>query len=146
MAVDDDIDPFDPDSVNWALSFRMQPHRDIQFIRGKTAHLDPSVFVAGQKDENSGYREASAILIDATRKTDYPPTSLPKREYMEKAQKIWEELGLPSLNLKMPWYGYDLEKWTPEYQRYADMVIKREHFKIGEELEKKRKKIDILAK
>ena len=54
----------------------------LQFIRGKTAHLDPSVFVAGQKDENSGYREASAILIDATRKTDYPPTSLPEELWL----------------------------------------------------------------
>lgn len=146
IAVDDDIDPFDPDSVNWALSFRMQPHRDTQFIRGKTAHLDPSALVAGQSDENSGYRESSAILIDATRKADYPPTSLPKKEYMEKAAEIWKNMGLPDLNLKMPWYGYDLEKWTPDYQRYADMVMRREHFKIGEELEKKRKKMDILAK
>ncbi len=146
VAVDTDIDPFDADSVNWALSFRMQPHRDIQFIRGKTAHLDPSVFVYGQTDSNSGYRESSAILIDATRKSDYPPTSLPKKEFMEKAKGIWEELKLPSLSLKQPWYGYNLEKWTPEYERYANMIINGEHFKVGAELDKKRVKKNILEK
>ncbi len=145
VAVDDDIDPFDPDSVNWALSFRMQPHRDMQLIKGKTAHLDPSVFVKGQSDANSGYREASAILIDATRKTDYPPTSLPKKEYMVKAKEIWENLGLPELSLKAPWHGYNLEKWTDEYDRYANMVLNREHFKIGEELAEKRVKKNILG-
>ncbi|MDS0256520.1 UbiD family decarboxylase [Thermoplasmatales archaeon AK] len=141
VAVDDDIDPFDPDSVNWALSFRMQPHRDIQIIRGKTAHLDPSVFVGKQSDENSGFREASAILIDATRKTDYPPTSLPKQEYMENARRIWEEMGLPALSLKQPWFGYNLEKWGAEYDEFAKMIINGEHFRIGTILEKRRKKM-----
>ncbi|MEM0158857.1 MAG: UbiD family decarboxylase [Thermoplasmataceae archaeon] len=141
IAVDGDIDPFDPDSVNWALSFRMQPHRDIQIVRGKTAHLDPSVFVGRQADENSGFREASAILIDATRKSPYPPTSLPKKEYMEGAKAIWEEVGLPRLTLKQPWYGYDLEKWGTEYDEFARMIISGDHFKIGEILQKRRKRM-----
>ncbi len=41
--------------------------------------------------------EDASVLIDATLKEDFPPISLPKREYMEKAKKIWEELGLPKL-------------------------------------------------
>lgn len=32
IVVDKDIDPDDPDAVNWALSFRMQPHRDTRII------------------------------------------------------------------------------------------------------------------
>lgn len=143
IAVDEDIDPFDSDSVNWALSFRMQPHRDIQIIKGKTAHLDPSVFVSGESDENSGFRGASAILIDATRKTDYPPTSLPKKEYMERARKIWEELKLPDLVLKDPWYGYNLEKWSEEYDSFAKMITEGDAFKIGDILTKRRKKLDV---
>lgn len=143
VAVDDDIDPFDADSVNWALSFRMQPHRDIQIIKGKTAHLDPSVFVSGETDENSGFRGASAILIDATRKTDYPPTSLPKKQYMENAKTIWEELKLPHLNLKDPWFGYNLEKWSDEYDSFAKMIVEGDAFKVGEILTKRRKKLDV---
>ncbi len=146
IAVDEDIDPFDPDSVNWAMSFRMQPHRDTQIIRGKAAHLDPSAASPGEDDDPKGHRESSALLIDATRKTDYPPTSLPKKEFMENAVNIWNELGLPPLSLKQPWHGYNLEKWTPEFQRYSDMILRREQFKIGEELEKKRQKVDILSK
>lgn len=146
IAVDEDIDPFDPDSVNWALSFRMQPHRDIQVIRGKSAHLDPSAANPGEAVGPKGYLESSALLIDATRKTDYPPTSLPKKEYMENAVKIWNELGFPEPVLKAPWYGYNLEKWSDEFDRYAQMVLKGEHFKIGDELEKKRIKLNILEK
>ena len=35
------------------------------------------------------------MLIDATLKEDFPPISLPKREFMENAKVIWDELGLP---------------------------------------------------
>ena len=34
------------------------------------------------------------MLIDATMKGDMPPLALPKQAYMERARKIWEELGL----------------------------------------------------
>ena len=44
----------------------------------------------------------ASVLIDATLKEDFPPISLPKREYMERAKKIWEELGLPKLKPKSP--------------------------------------------
>ena len=47
VAVDEDIDPSDQDSVTWAMSFRMQPGRDIEIIRGKIAHLDPSAAPPG---------------------------------------------------------------------------------------------------
>ena len=48
---------------------------------------------------------SSALLIDATRKHPYPPTSLPAREYMEHAVDIWRELDLPELSLDGPWHG-----------------------------------------
>ncbi len=38
----------------------------------------------------------------------YPPVSLPKKEFMERALKLWEKEGLPELKLKEPWYGYSL--------------------------------------
>ena len=51
------------------------------------------------------------MLIDATLKEDFPPISLPKREYMERAKVIWEELGLPALKPEAPWFGYSLGEW-----------------------------------
>ena len=41
--VDEDIDPADPDAVEWATATRMQPHADISTIEGaKGSSLDPS--------------------------------------------------------------------------------------------------------
>ena len=37
--------------------------------------------------------DESAMLCNAILKEPFPPVSLPKREYMENAKKIWEELG-----------------------------------------------------
>jgi len=50
----------------------------------------------GPKREH-GQEEDSTLLMDATMKGDMPPLALPKREYMERAMKIWVELGLPKL-------------------------------------------------
>ena len=48
-------------------------------------------------------------------KEDFPPISLPKREYMERARQIWEELGLPQLKPESPWYGYSLGEWPEDF-------------------------------
>jgi 4-hydroxy-3-polyprenylbenzoate decarboxylase len=143
IAVDEDIDPLDPDSVNWALSFRMQPHKDIQVIRGKAAHLDPSAAPPSSEGVEAGFRESSAILIDATMKWKYPPVALPKKEFMERALKIWDEEGLPELRLRRPWYGYNLGYWSEENERHAQMILSGKHYEIGKELEKKRVKINV---
>jgi UbiD family decarboxylase len=135
VAVDDDIDPRDADSVNWALSFRMQPHRDIEIAKGKVGLHDPSVAPPGSpiKERNyPGTCGVSALLIDATRKWDYPPLSLPKQEYMERAREIWKAEGLPELKPKVPWFGYNLGHWPAERQKAAEFVIRGEVLKLGE--------------
>ncbi|MGH7088557.1 MAG: hypothetical protein ACREFQ_06620 [Stellaceae bacterium] len=48
------------------------------------------------------------LLIDATLKRPMPPLALPRREFMQGARAIWEELGLPQLNPRSPWHGYEL--------------------------------------
>ena len=106
VAVDDDIDPRDSDSIIGALCYRMQPHRDILVTPGKAAALDPSAAPPEEIKKRRTPPETSSILIDATRKWDYPPVSLPKKEFMERAKKIWEEEGLPPLTPKSPWFGY----------------------------------------
>ncbi|MCL5957893.1 MAG: UbiD family decarboxylase, partial [Chloroflexi bacterium] len=104
IAVDDDVDPRDADSVNWALSFRMMPHRDTRITMGKGSMLDHSAAPPGTLTHESQtfptVEGTSAILIDATRKWDYPPISLPKQHFMERAIQLWEGEGLPKLKLK----------------------------------------------
>jgi 4-hydroxy-3-polyprenylbenzoate decarboxylase len=111
----------------------MQPLRDIRITPGKDPGLDPSAAPADVRKE-LGQPDASALLIDATRKWDYPPTSLPKREFMERARKIWDEEGLPPLKPKIPWFGYSLGYWTSEFDEEAELALKGEHFQTGEKL------------
>jgi 4-hydroxy-3-polyprenylbenzoate decarboxylase len=96
--------------------------------------MDPSVFPPGQEsghslDEIAG---ASAMLIDATRKWDYPPVSLPKKEYMERAKQLWERLELPKLKPQDPWFGYNLGLWSEEDESEAELAVKGEHYQTGE--------------
>lgn len=141
IVVDDDIDPHDPDSFIWALCFQVQPDRDIRITTGKSAHLDPSAVPPEETSQMQVYPPTTSILIDATRKWAYTPTSLPRKEFMERARKIWEEEGLPSLNPKTPWYGYSLGYWTAENEEEAELALKGEHYKTGEKIARERKKI-----
>ena len=47
---------------------------------------------------------------------------------MEKALEIWQEEGLPHLQLKTPWYGYSLGSWTAEDQAKADEATKGKYY------------------
>lgn len=137
IAVDEDIDPQDPDAVNWAMTFRMQPHRDLHVIRGRTGGLDYSAYRPGSDFEEKRYpggQGSSAVLIDATLKWPYPPTSLPKKEYMERALQLWDELGLGPLKLKSPWYGYNLGFWTKNDEENADFIVKGDYRAVGKKL------------
>lgn len=145
IAVDEDIEPSDPDSVNWALSFRMMPHRDTRITMGKGSMLDHSATPPGSVTHESltfpTVEGTSAILIDATRKWAYPPVSLPKRQYMERALELWQSEGLPRLKLKKPWYGYDLGYWSPEFAEEAELALRGEHYVTGEKLKSQRKRV-----
>ncbi len=135
VAVDDDIDPRDLESVTWAMSFRMQPHRDTRITQGKVSGMDPSSApLTDPQRRYPGVSGCSALLIDATRKWPYPPTSLPKKEFMERARQIWEEEGLTKLNPRVPWHGYPLGHWTAENEEEAALALKGEHYVTGEKL------------
>jgi 4-hydroxy-3-polyprenylbenzoate decarboxylase len=140
IVVDEDINPRNLDSLFWALAFRMQPHRDMLVIRNRTPSMDPSVAPPGKELEVSMHETAgcSALLIDATRKWDYPPVSLPKREFMERARQLWERLELPRLRPQDPWFGYQLGSWSEEDEEEARLALKGEHYQTGEKAMKKR--------
>ena len=142
IVVDDDVDPRNPDSVNWALSWRVQPDRDVRIIKGMIGELDPSLAPPSEsRDPYPKGTGSSAMLINATTKWDYPPVSLPRREFMERAIKIWEEEGLPKLNMAKPWYGYSLGFWTKEFEEEAELALQGNHYKTGEKLAKRRFKL-----
>ncbi len=134
VAVDEDIDPRDPDSIIWALCYRMQPDHDILILPGKMPLLDPSVAPREGAKGYGGHTTNYSVVINATRKWDYPPTALPGKEFMERARKIWEKEGLPPLNPKIPWHGVLLGYWPKEYKEAAELALKGEHYKTGEKL------------
>lgn len=141
IVVDEDIDPWDAESVNWAMSFRVQPHRDIKIAMGREATLDPSS--TQLTDSEKRYlppHGCSSLLINATMKWPYPPISLPKKEYMEKARQIWEDEGLPQLLPRSPWYGSSLGFWDEEHEKEADLAVKGEYYQTGEKFARKRVK------
>jgi len=147
IAVDEDIDSWELDSVFWAVTFRYQPHRDTKIIQGRTAGLDQSAGpYAVDREERiyptsrSGPQGASSILMDATRKWAYTPIALPKREYMEHAQELWNKLGLPPLTPKKPWYGASLGMWPEKHARQAELAAKGNFDEVAEELMAGRKK------
>jgi 4-hydroxy-3-polyprenylbenzoate decarboxylase len=76
-------------------------------------------------------------MIDATRKWPYPPVALPAKRYMEAAKTLWERLGLPPLQPKMPWYGYSLGYWGAEDEENAEWAVRGEHERVAERLQKK---------
>ncbi|HEX3884552.1 MAG TPA: UbiD family decarboxylase [Stellaceae bacterium] len=123
IAVDEDIDADNADAILWAMAYRMTPREDIQILdhRGQ-GH--------GPKREHGG-DEDSTLLIDATMKGDLPPLALPKREYMERAKSIWEELGLPALRPQPPWFGYSLGDWHDEWDEAAARAAKGEYLENG---------------
>jgi len=82
--------------------------------------------------------DESVLLIDATRKQAFPPVSLPKREYMERALEIWQQLGMPALDLKSPWYGYELGQWPEALDRAARAAVKGDYQAYGAELARRR--------
>lgn len=138
VAVDEDIDPKDPESVNWAICYRMQPDTDVEIMQGRRNSSKWKILIP---QEHRNKPTLSALLMNATLKTTLPPISLPAREYMENARKIWEELGLPPLKPRKPWYGYSLGEWPPELAEEAELAVRSEYFETGEKIATQRESI-----
>lgn len=104
IAVNDDIEPENSDALFWALAFRMNPVEDLQVLKHRSGGHGP-------EREHETDEEDATLLIDATTKEVLPPFALPKREYMERSRKIWEEMGLPKLRPQSPWFGSPVGDW-----------------------------------
>jgi 4-hydroxy-3-polyprenylbenzoate decarboxylase len=141
IAVDEDIDPRDPESVIWAMSYRVQPGQDMKILPNRSIGLDPSGHPPrpGVPDNTVQEDFGSACLVNAMRSFPYPPVSLPARQYMEEARVIWEELGLPELNPRAPWHGYELGDWSSRDREEAEWAAQSEYSRTGDRARQQRR-------
>jgi 4-hydroxy-3-polyprenylbenzoate decarboxylase len=114
IAVSEDIDPSNTDAVMWSLAYRSNPIEDV--------HIEPYRSTGHAPKSGPGELD-STMLIDATLKYPMPPLALPGREFMERAQMLWHELGLPSLTIRPPWHGYSLGDWTETWEQFARNAV-----------------------
>ncbi|MDB5776257.1 MAG: ubiD 1 [Herbaspirillum sp.] len=132
IAINDDIDPDNADALLWAMSYRANFALDLQILGNREQGHGP-------RSPRNGGIDAS-LLIDATLKDDFPPIALPKKEFMENAKAIWEELGLPTLKPEAPWHGYSLGDWSARNEQMAQRAVRGDYFITGEEIAKQRRR------
>ena len=123
VAVNEDINPKNSDAVFWAMCSRCQAQHDVQIL----PHKHRGHGMGGPHDNG----EVASVLIDATLKEDYPPLALPKKEFMEEAREIWEELDLPPLRPETPWHGFSLGDWSEELERQAQLAVNGDYWETG---------------
>ena len=123
IAVNEDIDPNDGDSIFWAMSYRSNPELDSQIVKFR----DPG---HGPRTEHRTEFDSS-LLIDATMKGEMPPIALPKKEFMEHAKILWAKLGLPEIKEQSPWFGYSLGDWTDEWDDAAKRATDGDYLENG---------------
>lgn len=141
VAVDEDINPHDLQSVLWAMSFRVQPHRDIEIVKNRRGPLDPSSAPEKHRGNRKGSMDPRDIPFDATNKgdsallvdatvpwDDYPPIALPAEKYMQDAVDRWDEFGFEELNLTAPWYGVSLGDWSEQKAKAAAAATNGDYF------------------
>ncbi len=122
IAVDEDIDAENSDMIFWALSFRMNPSTDLQVLNYRSPGHGP------ERESEDG---DATLLMDATTKEELPPLALPKQEYMERARKIWEELGLPKLRPQSPWFGVPAGDWLPQWDAAGKRAAEGRYLENG---------------
>jgi len=134
LAVDEDVNLRDLDSVMLALCERTQPHRDFRIVKVPASAVQLI-------DTQAETAEASRVMIDATMKEPYPPLSLPKKEFMDEAWRIWQEEGLPRLKLKEPWWGVSLGSWSEEEEELARAAVKGDYYQAGRLYSRRRRSV-----
>jgi 4-hydroxy-3-polyprenylbenzoate decarboxylase len=114
VAVSEDIDPTNTNAVFWSMAYRANPVDDVHIMPHRAS---------GHGPKSGRVPNDSSLLIDATLKSPFPPLALPTREYMERARKIWDELGFPALSPQPPWHGYTLGDWNGVWESYAQRAV-----------------------
>ena len=101
VVTDDAVDIRDPFMRDWIMAWHVRPDRDIRILPNTAAvELDPSGY---PPDEEPDEKFGGKVIVDATRKFDFPEVSLPPMQYMKRVVDNWDDYGLPPLDeLKLP--------------------------------------------
>lgn len=95
VVVDDDIDVWDDFAIDWALSWRVRPDRDVYIEKDVQAvGLDPSQGPPSVPQHHPSRYIGSRVAIDATRKHEYPAVSLPPKEHLDIVASKWKEYAI----------------------------------------------------
>jgi UbiD family decarboxylase len=93
VVVDEDIDVRDYFQLLWAMSWHVQPARDVYVVRDTAATgLDPSVAEADVLFERQDLL-SSKVGIDATRKHKFPARSIPPKADLDRVDAQWSDYG-----------------------------------------------------
>jgi len=57
---------------------------------------------------------------------------------MERAKQIWEEIGLPALTPRVPWFGYELGARSERDREEAEWAAQGNYHKVGERAKEQR--------
>lgn len=95
IVVDDDVDIYDQRQVEWAMTVRVQPHRDIIITDDNFSGvpMDPSIH---PNIRQRPYTRSSKIGIDATTKFkghDFGHMVIDSEEIQQKITRRWKEYG-----------------------------------------------------
>ena len=94
IVVDDDIDIRRPFDVEWAMSFRAQPARDLMVAENIVSiGLDPSTASTEIPQHDPRRSIGSKMLIDATRKHPYPHAARVPKKYLDAVRQGWSDYG-----------------------------------------------------
>jgi 3-polyprenyl-4-hydroxybenzoate decarboxylase len=141
IAVDEDVNIRDMDPVNLAVAVRTQPsdyriiHMPVMSTKDPYMSSPEKLLTKpGMKQETAETTttELTSVLINATSQQTLAPLSLPKKEFMEEALRIWQEEGLPKLQLKEPWWGINLGNWSEKWEELAKAAVEGDCYKAGE--------------
>ena len=101
VVCDDDVDIRDPFMRDWVhVVARAARQGRAHLPNSGAVELDPSVH---PPDVIPPERLGGKALIDATKKFDYPPISLPPMQYLQRVYSNWSDYGLPELDqLRLP--------------------------------------------
>ena len=94
VIVDEDIDVHDYFQLLWAMSWHVQPERDIYIYKNTVpTTLDPSLAPEHTTQGGGAPLLGSKVGIDATRKHAFPARSIPPSEDLARVDAQWEDYG-----------------------------------------------------
>jgi 4-hydroxy-3-polyprenylbenzoate decarboxylase len=94
VVVDEDIDIHDSFQLLWAMSWHVQPERDIYIYRNTIpTTLDPSLAPEHTTQAGGQPLLGSKVGIDATRKHTFPARSIPPPEDLARVDADWAMYG-----------------------------------------------------